>query len=168
MEYRDINLLTFWSKNHEVRQISDENWNKLIADIKRNGILEPFKIGQDNTVYDGNNRLKATRQIIAEGVTQAENGKSLMQVPVNIYDPQTEAAKWELALKGNEQFANWNQEGLSTYMPEFENELDLSLINIDFIEPESIDDQLEEEPKTPPSKKLKEFTCPECGHKFTA
>lgn len=166
-EYKNINELSFWTKNQQVREISEENWNKLIADIKRNSILEPFKIGTDNTVYDGNNRLKAARTIIAEGITQAENGKSLIEVPVIIYDPQTEASKWELALKGNEQFANWNQEGLANYMPEFENDLDLSLINIDFVEPESIDDQLEDESNISKSKNPKEYTCPNCQTKFT-
>lgn len=164
MEYRHIDTLSFWAKNQEVREITESNWHKLIADIKRNGILEPFKIGEDGVVYDGNNRLKATRQIIVEGQTTSENGKDLTQIPVNIYTPQTEANKWELALKGNEQFANWNQEGLSNYMPEFENELDLSLINIDFIEPESIDDQLEEDPPKTPKKK--QVTCPACQHQF--
>ena len=168
MEYKNVMELSFWEKNQAVREITDANWNKLVADIKRNGILEPFKIGEDGIVYDGNNRLKAIRQIIGEGITASENGKDLSQVPVNIYNPVSEAQKWELALKGNEQFANWNQKGLENYMPEFENELDLSLINIDFIEPESIDDQLEEEPPTSKEKKLKEVICPNCQTKFTA
>ncbi len=167
MELRDVNTLSFWTKNSEVREISEENWNKLIADIKRNGILEPFKIGDDGTVYDGNNRLKAVRQIIAEGITASENGQDLTQIKVNTYSPQTEAQKWEIALKGNEQFANWNQEGLANYMPEFEEELDLSLINIDFVSPESIDDQLEvSKQQTGGNKSPREAICPKCGEKF--
>lgn len=165
MEYLDIEELSYWEKNKEVREITESNWNKLVADIKRNGILTPFDIDQNHVVYDGNNRKKATEQIISEGITTAENGKDLRRIPVTIHEITTEAQKWELALKGNEQFANWNQEGLSNYMPEFEDELDLSLINIEFYEPETIEDQLE--PDKPKEKKAKEVTCPECNNKFT-
>ena len=168
--YRNYTELTNWDKNESAREISTDNWAKLLLSIRREGIKTPFKVDENGIVYDGNNRLKGIREITAGGTTTAENGKDLLQVPCILETPTTEAQKWDLALSGNEQFASWNQDGLTTFLPEFENDLDLSLYNVDFFEPESMLEQIEEgdgaiEGKTP--KTPKEVECPECHAKFT-
>lgn len=165
MEYRDISQLHNWDKNNLARQITDVNWNKLITDIKRRGVKDAFKIAQDGTVYDGNHRLKALNHWIAQGTTIADNGVSLTQVPIEVIDPQSETEKWEVAFTGNEGFASWNRDGLTSYQGEWE-ALELSLFNIEFDDPESIDEQLFEEEHAPRDKKPKEVECPECHSKF--
>lgn len=184
MEQRDVMTLSFWEKNAAVREITQENWDKLVADIQRNGVLQPFKVDATGIVYDGNNRLKALRTLLAKGITQTENGQDLTHVPVIIYPIEKESDKWEIALKSNEQFANWNSHELANYMPEFEDDLDISLINVDFWKPESLDEQLDvpetlpQAPAEPPSDTTaptdtqqgsytREVICPNCNTKFT-
>lgn len=164
--YRAVTDLKNWERNQQIRKISNDNWEKLLLSVRREGIKEPFKIGEDNTVYDGNNRLKGLYYLIGEGVTTAENGKDLQQVPCLVSNPQTEAQKIDLALTGNEQFAAWDQDGLMNYMPEFENDLDLNLFNVDFDDAQSINDQVEIEESTKPKREPKEVTCPACSNKF--
>lgn len=166
--YKPYTELFNWERNTTIRTISTDNFEKLLQAIRREGIKEAFKIGQDNTVYDGNNRLKGLNQIIAEGTTTAQNGVDLTQVPCVMYNPQTEGQKADLALSGNEQFAAWDKDGLMNYLPEIENELDMSLYNVDFFEPESILEQIEEVADEPSgSSAPKQVTCPNCNHQFT-
>lgn len=164
--YRAVTDLKNWERNQQIRKISTDNWEKLLLSLRREGVKEPFKIGEDNTVYDGNNRLKGVYFLIAEGVVTAENGVDLQQIPCLVSNPQTEAQKIDLALTGNEQFASWDQDGLMNYMPEFENDLDLSLFNVDFNDSFSINDQVETEEQSKSKREPKEIECPNCNHKF--
>jgi hypothetical protein len=168
MEQRKTVDLINWDKNNDARIITETNWEKLKADIKRRGVREALKIGADNTVYDGNNRLKAVMYWIAQDIHQADNGMTLDALPVEVYDTPTEASKWELALTGNEQFASWNKNTLSNYLSDFEDTLELSLFNIEFDDPQSFDEQLadEGEEKTPKDKTKKEIICPNCQTPF--
>lgn len=169
MEQRRTLDLINWDKNNDARIITETNWEKLKADIKRRGVREALKIGADNTVYDGNNRLKAVNFWLAQDIHTADNGVSFDILPVEVYDTPTEAAKWELALTGNEQFASWNRNILSNYLPEFEDTLELSLYNIEFDDPQSFDEQLDDEATDKPTKEKtkKDITCPNCNHIFT-
>ncbi len=167
--YKVYNELTEWPKNKDLRTITEDNYQKLLLALRKEGIKDPFKIGQDNIVYDGNNRLRAINELIASGVLHAENGKDLQQIPVIIENPQTEAQKVDLALTGNEQFASWNQYGLMNYLPEFENDLDMNLFNVDFFTPQSIEDQVieKEEPQAPEGNKQPQLVqCPQCSTQF--
>lgn len=175
-----------WDKNKEARNISEVNRIKLHDDILLNGILDEFKIDATGVTYDGNNRLGIVNELIGEGTLSASNGKSLEWVPVKIYPVETEADKWKIAFRGNEHFASWNAEGLNKYLADFEDDLDLSLFNIDFSEPKSIEDTLKameqayndteaakEEAKeagevNPSIQDVKIATCPQCGHQFDA
>ena len=176
-KYYHYSLFKHWDKNEQVRTISESNWLKLLADYKRNGRRDPLKVDTEFIVYDGNHGLKAITQLISEGILSAENGKSLEWLEADIRNPQTEAQKWEIALTGNEGFASWNRETLPNFTSEFENELDLSLINIDFMEPLNFEEQIDLSAKQDFSDKNKEIDagelaknlnmkCPKCGFEF--
>lgn len=167
--YVNIKDLSNWEKNDKVRSISPKNFQKLVASIYRSGIKSPLKIGEDGIVYDGNHRLKALYQLQADEVTTTKSGHLLELVPVTISNPQSEVEKWELALSGNSPYAYWNSDGLSNYLPEFEDELDMSLYNIDFFDPESMEEQLteEEEEKKEEPQKVNFIICPNCQHEFS-
>lgn len=167
--YKDYSELKNWEKNSSARYISSDNFEKLVLSIRKKGITDKFKIDEAGIVYDGNNRLKALKRLIdEEHITNAENGSDLKLVPCIVTYPESESDKWDIALSSNGQYASWSQEGLSNYLPEFEEELDLSLYNVDFFEHESMIDQLEDvkdEEKTG-GKQEEQIQCPECGHKF--
>lgn len=160
-------LLKNWDKNNEARMITEENWNKLVASIQREGIKDPLKIDNDGVVYDGNNRVKALIQVLTMPQHHASEW-----VSVDIRHPKNEAEKWDIALSGNGQFAQWSQDGLSNYMPEFENELDISLYNVNFFDPKGFDEFTNPEEETTAEKQIggnkdKSIKCPQCGHVFT-
>jgi len=145
--------LTNWEKNNKAREISEENWKKLIDDVKLNGIEDAFKIGEDGVVYDGNNRLKAVKYLIEEeGMENTFNGRPLAWIPVVVKHPKSEAEKWRYAFTRNEQFANWNKDELLNFQTDFE-ELDMALVNIDFDAQESVEEQLSSLEKTLPKEK---------------
>ena len=163
-----------WEKNKKARFITDEKRQQLSADLKRNGIKDAFKVGEDGTIYDGNHRDEEIEKWLAEGIIQSESGQFLDWIPCTIVYPKTEAEKWDYALSRNEQFAQWSREGLEEYLPEFEDELDLSLINVDFEEQLNLDEQLtmneetsDNEEEDNPKRKEQEVECPNCSHKFT-
>lgn len=182
--YWHILKLKEWSKNRTARTISQNNYNKLKDDIALNGVEEEFSIGEDGVVYDGNNRLRVLQELIGEGTKVAHNGRDLEWVPVKLEHPKTEADKWRIALRGNEHFATWDADGLNNFLPEFEDEIDLTLFNITFAEPKSINETLEdmesrynqtEEEKraakeaaevNPNVSEVRTAKCPECGHEF--
>lgn len=169
MDYKNISELHEWDKNKEVRQITEANFLKLKANIKRNGIESVFKILEDGTVLDGNHRLRVIQALLNEGVTTTDNGHDITQVPYEIKQTSSEADKWRIALNGNSEYASYT-ENLSNYMPEFENEIDLSLINVDFSTPASLDEYFpvdDPEKEVKPQKEPREIECPACHDKFT-
>lgn len=166
-----LDQLHTWDKNEASRLITADNFSKLKADIQRNGIEEALIVGPDGTVYNGNHRLKALLELAKENITTANNGKALNDVPVVVKEINSEADKWRAALVGNSQYAQWS-EGLSNFLPEFENDVDVALINVNFGTPLSIENQLDvssddDKSGDPKQKKLKELQCPNCGHSFT-
>lgn len=172
--YRHYTQLHKWDKNDKVTLITEDNWLKLLADIKKNGVVSVVKIGDDNTVYDGNHRLEAVKELIEkQGVQTSDNGIDLSYLPIQIFTPQTEAEKWRIALISHSDYRSWNREQLANYHPEFE-ELDLSLINIDFFDPSSPDfwngkDTSDEDDSMQGSASStpREVICPACQHRFT-
>lgn len=168
--YRHYTRIKLWEKNQEITTISTANWLKLIASIKKHGVMEDLQVGDDDIAYDGNHRLKATIHIVeSEGITVAENGVDLTYLPIKLVHPKTEADKWHIALMAHSEYREWNKDGIANYSIEFENELDLSLINIDFSEPISLDSivDVSSEPNDKKETNPTQVTCPQCQHQFT-
>lgn len=179
-----ISKLHEWEKNKLARTITDTNFRRLKDSISIHGIDDTFKILPDGTVLDGNNRLRALLDLMDGGVAKSSSGKELAWVPVIVVDAKTEADKWRYALERNGHYASWDPDGLNNFLPEFEEELDLTLFNIEFREPKSIDQTLTEMEKAAEQvetekKEAKEATevnpnvtetkvakCPNCGHEF--
>jgi len=58
----------------------------LKASIRANGVLEPFKVYADGTVQAGNTRWLVIGELLSEGVTHADNGKPLADIPALIVE----------------------------------------------------------------------------------
>lgn len=161
--------LSNWGKNSELRLLKEKDWLRLLKSIKKYGVKDIFEINENGTVYDGNHRLRAVNELISEGVTEAENGKSLEWIPVNINHPQSEVEELALAMKGNDKdFAIWNKDAVANYKELFESVPDYEDYSFSFDDPTTFgdvfevyaDDVIVEEEEQP--KKEKEPICEKC------
>jgi hypothetical protein len=171
--YWHHSLLSNWEKNEELRILKEKDWLRLLKSIKKHGIKDDFQIGLSGTVYDGNHRLKALNDLIAEGITKSESNRDLEWVPVSINNPQNEVEELALAMRGNDNdFAVWNKDAIANQKELFEQVPDFEDYSFSFDDPvtfgdvfETYDESFTEE-EVKPVKEPKEITCPECSAKF--
>jgi hypothetical protein len=171
MQVRRIDELHEWIKNKEFRSITKDNHLKLKADIQLYGIEDPLIIEEDGNILDGNHRYKAVTELVAEGVIESDNGKSLQEVPVAVVKVETEEDRWRVALRKQSDYAQ-TTDNLFNFQSEFEN-LDLDFLNIQLYEPKNIQELLdgkqdaeEEEAIDHREKGPETIICPHCGQSF--
>ena len=111
--------------------------------------------------------------LVSQGIRQAENGKSLEWVPVNIHNPHNEIEQLAIAAEGNnDDFAIWNKDAVPNYKQVFEQIPGYEDMSFDFEDPVTFgevfetynDINLDEEIKS--KKEPKQVTCPNCQEKF--
>lgn len=59
--------------------LSDDEYDSLKEDIRKNGILVPIEVDQDGNLLDGHHRMRAFAELIAEGVA-LENPETIIRV----------------------------------------------------------------------------------------
>ncbi len=170
--------LSNWDKNKELRILLEKDWLRLLKSIKKHGVKDVFEISENGTVYDGNHRLRAINELISEGITTADNGKSIEWVPVTVNTPQNEVEELQLAMKGNDKdFAIWNKEAVANNKEIFIQVPDFEDYSFDFNDPvtfgevfASYDEVTEEQGETSESEKKEEqpieIVCPHCHERF--
>lgn len=98
-EYRHIDTLRNWDKNP--RSISENDFKRLISQIKKLGQYKPLIITQDGLVLGGNMRLRAYREL---GITE---------VWVSVVDAPTQKEMLEYALSDNDRAGQYDEELLA-------------------------------------------------------
>jgi hypothetical protein len=173
--YWHYSLLQNWPRNEDYRILKQKDWLRLLKSLKQEGVKEPFDIDEAGTTYDGNNRLKGTRKLIAEEIKEADNGNSLEWIPVTIHPtPTNEVEELAIAAKGNgdKVFAIWNKDAVANDKELFIQIPDYQDLGFEYDDPTTFGDTFEffsddgiDEEEEKPVREPQEYICPACEHK---
>ncbi len=90
-----------WEANP--RFISKDNYARLKASIRDKGLRGVMSISEDGTVCNGVHRLRAVLELSEAGET------SIKEVKAEVFKAPGEQEKLELALEGNDEYAQWDE-----------------------------------------------------------
>lgn len=125
-EVWSIERLKNWDKNP--RSISDKDFARLLAQIKKLGVYKPLLVTKDGTVLGGNMRLRALQEL----------GQS--QVWVSVIDPKDEAEMLEYALSDNDRAGEYDEQQLAELATLYP--IDLELYKVDLGKAQPLSDVL--------------------------
>jgi len=107
-----INELRLWKDNP--RGIKNDKFEELKNRIKRWGVYKPLVITPDGEVLGGNMRLRACQEL------------GILEVPVTIVNPETEAEKVELAITDNQEMGFYQDQEVAELIDKYKDEIDLT------------------------------------------
>lgn len=154
--YANINDLSEWSENKELRAVGPDAFRRLKAQITELGEYKPLICTPEGIVLGGNTRLRAFREL----------GYVRLWVSVIPTKDKSELLKYNLS--DNDNVGLYNENGLANLLSDYD--LNLADYAVDFDEPvvladitkETLADAIEEDQK----KNL--VKCPSCGNEFNA
>lgn len=143
-----------WLQSKELKTISDESFSKLKESLKQNGFIQPFNVWFDEEegkwfILDGHHRRKAMLELEAEGTSIDR------LLPANVINCKDRKEAIKFLLLYSSEYAHTTSSGLENWLSEeniditeFEGEIDIEPVEIEFDEPEQVKETLpEEEPE---------------------
>lgn len=149
--YVNINDLTEWSENKDLRAVGPDAYRRLKEQIQDLGEYKPLLITPEGIVLGGNTRLRAYKEL----------GYQRLWVSVIQTRDKNDLLKYNLS--DNDNVGLYNENGLANLLSDYE--LDLANYAVDFEEPTVIADLMPSD-KQPLETTIKMVTCPSCGHEF--
>lgn len=138
---KKVSELQEWDKNQTIRGITEARYKQLKSDIERDGFQDVLKVAADGkTVIGGNHRLKILKEL------------EISEIPVIVTDAKTDKEIFSRALRDNEEFAYYEEQGLAELAISLElNPLELESFELHLSKPTNlkvvIDDLSPEEVK---------------------
>lgn len=147
--YANINDLSEWSQNKELRAVGPDAFRRLKAQIQDLGEYKPLLCTPEGIVLGGNTRLRAYREL----------GYTRLWVSIINTRDKNDLIKYNLS--DNDNVGLYNENGLANLLSDYE--LNLEDYAVDFDEPSVLADITPEEKS---ERTVKLYTCPSCGHEF--
>lgn len=124
VETRKLDELTLWEQNP--RSISEEDFDRLKAQIERLGVYKPILVNQDNIVLGGNMRTRALKSMGVE------------EVLVSVVQTADEGEMLEYALSDNDQVGRYEEQQLAELLSKYQ--ISLELYRVDLGTPSNLQD----------------------------
>ena len=146
----------------DFKNMSKEQLDKLKESFKKNGFASPFSVWEDKEdlyCLDGHTRVKAFNLLEDEGVIIPK------MLPANFVDCKNKKEAKKAVLIYNSHYADIDRDSMFEFVKDMDlDELNTEIdIGIDFIVPDFMPVDMEEQPRLDEKKKV---ICPECGHEF--
>ena len=150
-----------------LKELSEQNSNKLKQSLLKHGVTFPFFIwqnGETNYILDGTQRERVLRKM-------AEDGFEIPSLPCALIQAKDRKEAAEKIVLISSQYGRMTNNSLEDFLsenelalPELQDELELPSIDLEYFrdadfEPASAAEQGHLDKKNP-------VTCPECGHEF--
>lgn len=149
--YANINDLSEWAENKELRAVGPDAFRRLKAQITELGEYKPILVTDEGIVLGGNTRLRAFRDL----------GYTRLWVSVIHTPDKNSLLKYNLS--DNDNVGLYHENGLANLLSDYE--LNLDDYAVDFQEPIVLAD-ITPDPSTEPPKEDKLIKCPNCGTEF--
>lgn len=151
--YANIQDLTEWAENKELRAVGPDAFRRLKAQIQELGEYKPLLVTPEGIVLGGNTRLRAFREL----------GYTKLWVSVINTKDKNDLLKYNLS--DNDNVGLYNENGLANLLSDYE--LNLADYAVDFDEPMVLADITGEgSTQDDQAQERKLITCPSCGHEF--
>jgi hypothetical protein len=164
--YATIELDKIITIQGQLKELSDENFNKLKNQILKQGFAAPFFLWSDNgkmKCLDGTQRYRVLTVLREEGYT-------IPPLPYVEIEAANEKQAAEKLLSFVSQYGKTTNDGLYEFMHEFEldkdvfNNLEIPELNLEAFNEGYVEDEPKE--SQPPAEKITQ--CPTCGEQFNA
>lgn len=163
----NIKLQELTQLQGDLKQLSENNFEKLKASILKHGITFPFFVWQNdgaNWILDGTQRDRVLKKM-------AEEGYEVPPLPCALINAKDKREAAEKILLISSQYGKMSNDSLSAFLSEnelnffeLEEELELPAIDLDYFrdadfQPTGADEQGRLDQKNP-------VKCPQCGHEW--
>lgn len=150
--YADINDLTEWSENKELRAVGPDAYRRLKAQIQELGEYKPLLCTPEGIVLGGNTRLKAFREL------------GYVRLWVSVINTRDKNDLLKYNLSDNDNVGLYSDNGLANLLSDYD--LNLADFAADFQEPIVLADINPDTLGKEMEKENKMIKCPACGHEF--